>query len=417
MRISYPRRYRLLTVLIVLLALLPLIRPPAARAEPPVTTLADAVEPALRRLEAGLVPNSVSSSAPDTQATGLSAMDRWIAGPATVSATYLSSQEPWGTDELEFSVNVPLQTPSQRARLDGLAQLDPALDETAAAYRRWQVSGRLRDLFARHRRLELQARLIAAEVDEVQRLQVRARAQFEAGNLDSFEIWQIEQSLRELSAELEKLEADRDAVGRSFEALTGMQALPAASSDDGPPPEQPRYEAHPYARLLAMQLERELVANRAGSPRVQPWNVALVSRELAIADQVEWQHGVALSVPFDIGGSSGPTVRSGERSLRRSFAVTRDSWLADLQERWQVLMAEREALLAQQRLLTAPQDLASLERSLDAMDAAGELPIEQRLQRRRRLLQSQARPQQIEAALAANTAQLRQTAGLALGQD
>ena len=410
------RRYRQLAMLTVLSVLGPLICPSAVRAAPPAT-LADAVEPALRRLEAGLVPAPLTVSPPAAEAGDSSGMDRWIAGPATVSATYLSSQEPWGTDELEFSISVPLASPAQRARLDGLTNLDPALDETAAAYRRWLVSGRLRDLFARHRRLELQRRLVAAEVDEVRRLQVRARPRFEAGNLDSFEIWQIEQSLRELSAELEKLEADRDAVARAFTALTGMAMLPAGSGDDGPPPERPRYEAHPYARLLAMQLERELVANRAGSPRVQPWNVALVSRELAIADQAEWQHGVALSVPFDIGGSAGPTVRSGERSLRRSFILTRDSWLADLQERWQGLMAEREALLAQQRLLTAPEDLASLERSLDAMDAAGELPVEQRLQRRRRLLQSQARPQQIEAALRANTAQLRQAAGLALGQD
>lgn len=393
-----------------------MISPSNARAAP-AATLADAVEPALRRLEAGLVPAPLTSSARATQGGESPEMDRWIAGPATVSASYLASQEPWGTDELELSISVPLASPSQRARLDGLTDLDPALDETAAAYRRWQVSGRLRELFARHHRLELQQRLVAAEVAEVQRMQTRARAQFDAGNLDSFEIWQIEQSLRELRAEQEKLEADRDAVGRAFAVLTGMPVLPAVSGDGGPPPPQPRYGAHPYARLLALQLERQLVANRAGSPRVQPWNVALVSRELVLPDRAEWQHGVALSVPFDIGGSAGPTVRSGERSLRRSFAVTRDTWLADLQERWQVLMAEREALLAQQRLLTAPEDLATLKRSLDAMDAAGELPIEQRLQRRRRLLQSQARPQQIEAELRANAAQLRQAAGLALGQD
>lgn len=387
-----------------------------ASAAPPMT-LADAVEPALRRLESGRVLTVGPPVRQGAEAEPSSTVDRWLAGPATASASYLSSTEPWGTDELELSLSVPLQPPSQRRRLDGLASLDPALDESARAYRRWQVSGRLRDLFARHRRLELDRQLTEAELDELQRQKNQARAQFEAGNLDSFEIWEIERSLSELTATRQQTEAELEATRRTFEALTGHAALPGASGEAGAPPVQPRYDQHPYARLLATQLERQLVANRAGSSRVQPWNVALVSRELAIADRAEWQHGVALSVPFDIGGSSGPAVRSGERSLRRGFDLTRDKWLADLQERWQVLMAERESLLAQQRLLTAPQDLATLRRSLDAMDTAGELPIEQRLQRRRRLLQSQARPEQIEAALAANAAQLRQAAGLALGQE
>lgn len=387
----------------------------AAVAAPP--SLVDAVEPALRRLEAGRVQLVRSLDVSEVETEPSSRVDRWLAGPATASASYLASREPWGTDELEISLSVPLQPPSQRRRLDGLASLDPRLDESAGAYRRWQVSGRLRELFARYRRLGLELRLVEAELAELRRQKSRARAQFEAGNLDSFEIWEIERSLQEATAASERVAAEREAARRAFQSLTGLGTVPAASGDDATLPAQPHYDRHPYARLLAAQLEQQVVANRAGSPRVQPWNVAWISRELAVADQVEWQHGLELSVPFDIGGSSGPEVRSGERALRRAFALTRDNWLADLQERWQALMAERESLLAQQRLLTPPRDLDALRRSLDAMDKAGELPIEQRLQRRRRLLQSQARPAQIEAALAANAAQLRQAAGLALGQE
>ncbi|HBO14634.1 MAG TPA: hypothetical protein DD491_17765 [Halieaceae bacterium] len=50
--------------------------------------------------------------------TALPAASSWLSGVPTLSASYIDSQEPLGTDEAEVSLNLPIKSAARR-RLDG----------------------------------------------------------------------------------------------------------------------------------------------------------------------------------------------------------------------------------------------------------------------------------------------------------
>ena len=338
----------------------------------------------------------------------------WLAGSPTLSASYLASQESWGTDETEFSVNLPVQSPRQRRLFTDLVGLDPELDAANAAFRRWQLSGLLRDLYARYRLNAGALNLALAEQGEISALEARAQEQQRAGSLEPFELWVINRTRREISANVARLEAGQAALIRQFNSLTGFDDFPETAGEPDTLPPEPLYDTHPQALLARLEQARELQAARAGSPQLQPWNVGIIGRELAVADRAEWQIGMAVSIPLDVGGAPPTTVRSAERALYRQYALARDNWLLALRERWEQLQAERETLLAEQRLLSDPMEAEALRRSLATLERSTELPIEQRVERRLALLRVQARPDLLERELEANAARLRQLAGLSL---
>jgi hypothetical protein len=85
-----------------------------------------------------------------------------------------------------------------------------------------------------------------------------------------------------------------------------------------------------------------------------------------------------------------------------------------LREDWAALRAEREALLAQQQRLAGGLDPDSVAALIVQTRSSLELPIELRLQRLQSLLKAQAQPAIVAAQLEANSAALRQLAGLTL---
>ncbi len=339
----------------------------------------------------------------------------WLAAPPVFSASYLASNRTWGTDETELSVSLPLQSPEHRRRNEELRRVDPQLAEAAAALRRWQLSGWLRDIYADRQRGRLALALAEAEQQALESLAERAQAQKQAGSLPPYDLWVIEQELRAARTRVARQQAALDKLADSYVELTGLSQWPPRAGESGSIPAAPGYENHPQARFMRALSEQGLAAVRAGSASLTPWSFGLVGREFSMSDRTEWQYGVSLNIPLGTGKvAKSVAVSSGERTLRRQFFLELDAWRAALRRRWAEVDAEREALLEEQRLLAADEALAAVGRQLETLQVSGEIPIENRVQRRLALLRAQRRPAIVEAEIEATEALLRQLAGESL---
>jgi len=384
------------------LMLLAVLLPLAARAETPVD-LAAALEAALARGE--------SDPAGSAAAPGGLEGSTWLAAPPVLAGTYLVSDQPWGTDETEISLTLPFFSPEQRRINADLRDSSPSMKAASERYRAWRLSGVLRDLFARHTRARQERKLALTERDELDALLVSAEAMKAAGSLTTFDLWLIAERRREARAAVARLEAHIEAQRQTFEALTGFGELPPTGEPSRPPPTGPAYHGHPEYLWMEAVLEQQLASIRAGSNRLTPWTVGVIGRELAVPQLQEWQVGLEVSVPLSFAGRETPATRSSETAARYQFDLQRDAWRLDLRDRWTRLISRRAALVAERALLADEDVKDAVALNLDVVRRDTEMPIENRVMRRLELLRAAARPELLDADIAAVDAGLRQLAG------
>lgn len=376
--------------------------PAASRAGTPVDLAA--------ALEAALVPESSDSTehatSPDSHESST-----WLAAPPVLTGSYLVSDQPWGTDETEISLTLPFFSPEQRRLNADLRDATPAMAVASERYRAWRLSGVLRDLYARHTRARLELELALTERDELDALLVSAQSLKAAGNLTTFDLWLLGQRRREAEATVARVRASLDAQRRAFAALTGFDELPVQGEPVRPLPAGPAYHRHPEYLWMEAVLDQQLVAIKAGSNRQTPWSLGVVGRELAVPQLSEWQVGLEVSVPLNFLGRETPATRSSEAAARQAFDLQRDAWRLDLRDRWTRLVSRRDALVAERALLLDQDVKGEVARNLEVVRRDVEMPIENRVLRRLELLRAAARPQFLEADLAAVDAGLRQLAG------
>lgn len=343
-----------------------------------------------------------------------SGASRWLAMPATIAVAHLESDQRLGTDETEISLNFPFKSPAQRRSDQILAEVDPRLEDATQRYRRWYLSGTLRDLYARYRRAQAAVRLQRAAVNVLERFEAQLAAGVGTGAVERYDLLVVRRMRAEAAGRLQGRLAESGEALRLFETLTGAAAFPADAGDDAPLPERPSYADHPELVLLDLNREREIAALRSSAPETTPWTLAVIGRDFDLPEFSERQLGVAVEIPVGPGGRPSPSTRSSERALRRDYTLQRDERLAALRLAWTRLRSERSALLARQALLTETFDAQGLEALLAATRQSAELPIEVRLQRLLTLLEMQAEPEQLALDIDANAAAMRQLAGHSL---
>jgi hypothetical protein len=375
---------------------------PVAFAEPaPGATMHDALLAALQRVEG--VPDKM----PEVTAG-------WLAGPPTLAASYLGSDESRGTDETEIALSFPLKSPWQRRSDTELARVEPELDAALQRYRAWYLSGTLRELRNTYRVAAARLPTLERGVAVLRQVQEQLREQVDAGSAERFELLALQRAALDAREDLAAL---RNSLRRSrdqFASLTGFASIPGDAAVTAVPV-QIDYAAHPQLQWTALSFRRELAALTSQSPEAAAWNIAIVGRELDTPALTEQQIGLAVELPLRFGGTAATTTtQSAVRSLHRDYLQQRDQLLQTLRQRWNEEMAQLEALRARRRDAAALLDTQDLESLLAATRESNELPVEIKLARLQSLLQAAAEEAVTAARIAASEERLRQLSGQVL---
>ena len=362
-------------------------------------TLADALAGALERagpLEDGPLPEASS----------------WLAGIPTLSASYIDSQEPLGTDEAEVSLNLPIKSAARR-RLDGELEARAGdYAEAAAAYRRWLYAGKVREAAWTHRLAVLDLAAARERRTLLATLNDRLTRLADSGAIPRYTALITARSL--VDAELAVDQAER-ALAREetlFRALTGLSALPEDLTEPTPVPAEPAWQRHPALRRLEAARAQEATQLALAAPATASWNLSLVAREFEGPQLTEDQYGLAVDMPLNFLGTQSSSNRSQRGAARRDYLIARDQLWLDLRRRWDTLQSEARHLARRRELLTEAAALADrIEAQVAALEASNEIEAELRLQRLLDVLDTRAALARTDALIGQNAARLRQAAG------
>ncbi|MCB1699756.1 MAG: hypothetical protein KDI14_02805 [Halioglobus sp.] len=349
-------------------------------------TLGDALAAALANDTSGDQPDS-----PPYQASS------WLAGLPSASLTYLGSDERYGTDETEFSVNLPVKSGSRRAADKKLTALGGELDELDMRRRELYYSGLIREavwsysLADARRSAATDKRRLLLELETRQRELVSASVASEYTLL----LLQMEQVEVEI-AQQGYLQEMRLWLER-YRQVTGLPSLPADIREPALANDSFRPAAHPRLRALELYHREHLQLLQAGSAEAADWNVALTAKNFDTDGYDERQYGLGVEIPLTPLQVSRQSENSAWRSAEREYLLARDQLLKEMDGSWEQLLIQRETLVQKQSLLQRSQKLAAriaeqlaqlrdsneiaqeivLRRMMDAIDTEAEVTINQ----------------------------------------
>ncbi|MCB1696535.1 MAG: hypothetical protein H6984_05135 [Pseudomonadales bacterium] len=390
--------------LVACLLCLVLAPAPAAAQSISELTLQDALAAAMRT---GAVDDTAGS--PPYQASS------WLAGLPSLSLSYLGSDERYGTDEAELSVNLPVKSGRRRSADQQLGALSAELDDLALRQRELYYSGLIREavwsytLADTRRRFAADKRRLLLELARRQQEMVAASAASQYSVL----LLQLELVQVEL-AQQDHLQAARLWLER-YRQVTGLGSLPANAGETAPAVDSFQGDRHPQLRALELAYRQRLQLLRADSAQAADWNLSVTAKNLDTAGYDEQQYGLGVEIPL----SALPVARESDnaewRAARREFLLDRDRLLQELRGSWEQLLTQRDTLQQKQSLLERSNQLAGrIAEQLEQLRASNEIAQEIVLRRMMEAIDTRAEAAVNRVLLDQNNAMLRQAAGLSL---
>jgi hypothetical protein len=339
----------------------------------------------------------------------------WLAALPSVRVSYLGSDERYGTDETELSLNLPIKSGGQRTADNKLQQLSNEYDEVSQQKKALYLSGLIREALWSYRISAVKQAATVRKNQLLNRLEQQYQQLFAASAASQYSLMLIQKEL--VLAQLEQLDSEQDSQRwlQQYKAITGMGSMPRDITEKIYDSGEFNLAEHPQLRLLELawlQKQQVLLAN---SNQSTPWNVSLTAKNIDSELFEEDQYGIGIEIPLSFIEVATQTHNSEWRMESRNFDIARDEMRLSLHRRWGVLSGESKLLQKKNALLNKSgalsRDIAKQSNDLKAFNELGEEVI---LRQMIAAIDSQAAISVNEALIQQNNAMLRQAAGISL---
>jgi hypothetical protein len=382
-----------------------LISPQLAAQSISELSLADALAAALQRDGA---PTSGTAISP-YQASS------WLAGLPSVSLSYLGSEERYGTDETELSVNLPVKSGRRRSADDKLESLAAELDEAGLSQRELYYSGLIREAVWSYRLADTRRRFAADKRQVLLEMERRQRELFAASAVSEYPLLLLQTELVDVEiAQQDHLHDARHWLQR-YRQVTGLGTLPADIREAVLDEAGFRPGLQPQLRMLELSHRQRRQLLRANSPQADDWNLSVTAKNLDTDGYDERQYGLGLEIPLSGLDIARQSDNAEWRSAERDYLQTRDQLLNELMGSWEMLLNVQETLRNKQRLLEQSEQLTTrIADQLAQLQSSNEIAQEIALRRMMDAIDTRAAVAINTILIDQNNAMLRQAAGISL---
>ena len=339
----------------------------------------------------------------------------WLAALPSVSVSYLGSDEKYGTDETELSLNMPIKSGGQRSADNKLQQLSNEYDEVSQQQKALYLSGLIREALWSHRVAVVKQEAAGRKNQILNRLEQQYQQLFAASAASEYSLMLIQKEL--VLAQLEELDFEQESRRwlQQYKAITGLGSMPRDITEQAYGSSDFYMGEHPQLRLLELAWVQKQLALLAGSNQSAPWNVSLTAKNIDSELFQEDQYGIGIEIPLSFIKVATQTHNSEWRMASRNFDIARDEMCLGLQRRWDVLSGESKLLQKKNALLNKSGELSrSIAKQSSDLKYFNELGEEVILRQMIAAIDSETAISINETLILQNNAMLRQAAGISL---
>ena len=339
----------------------------------------------------------------------------WLAGLPSLSLSYLGSDERYGTDEAEVSINLPIKSGRRRSADHKLTALAEDLDGISQRERELYYSGLIREAVWSYNLADTRRRFAADKRRLLLELVQRQRELLAANATSEYSLLLLQMELVEVEiAQQEHLLEARLWLQR-YSQVTGLRTMPAQPRETAPLDESFQPPQHPQLRSLELMHRQRLELLRADSTQASDWNLSVTAKNLDTAGYDEQQFGLGVEIPLSAFPVSRQAENSEWRSAERQYLLARDQLLKALNGSWEQLLNQRDTLQQKQSLLARSDSLAGrIAEQLAHLQASNEVAQEIVLRRMMDAIDTKAEVAINQLLIEQSNAMLRQAAGLSL---
>lgn len=339
----------------------------------------------------------------------------WLAGLPSLSLSYLGSDERYGTDETELSVNLPVKSGRRRSADDKLESLAAELDDAGLRQRELYYSGLIREAVWSYRLADIRRRFAADKRQVLLAMERRQRELFAASAVSEYPLLLLQTELVDVEiAQQDHLHDARHWLQR-YRQVTGLGTLPADIREAVLDEAGFRPALQPQLRMLELGHRQRRQLLRANSPQADDWNLSVTAKNLDTDGYDEQQYGLGLEIPLSGLDIARQSDNAEWRSAERDYLQTRDQLLNELRGSWEMLLNVQETLRNKQRLLEQSEQLTTrIADQLAQLQSSNEIAQEIALRRMMDAIDTRAAVAINRIFIDQNNAMLRQAAGISL---
>lgn len=339
----------------------------------------------------------------------------WLAGLPSLSLSYLGSDERYGTDEAEVSVNLPVKSGRRRNADNKLTALAADLDEMSLRERKLYYSGLIRESVWSYSLADTRRRFAADKRRLLHDLEQRQRELLAANAASEYSLLLLQMELVAVEIAQQEYQQEARLWLERYRQVTGLGTLPAELREPAPANNSFQPGQHPRLRALELAHRQRVQLLRADSAEAADWNLSVTAKNLDTAGYDEQQYGLGVEIPL----SAFPVARQAEnsewRSAERDYLLARDQLLQEMGGSWEKLLIQQESLQQKQSLLDRSNQLASrIADQLAQLQASNEIAQEIVLRRMMDAIDTRAEAAVNQLLIQQNNAMLCQAAGLSL---
>jgi hypothetical protein len=339
----------------------------------------------------------------------------WLAALPTVGLSYLQSDEKLGTDEAEFTINLPIKSGRQREVDRELQSLSAEIAAADEQRRRLYWSGLIRESVWSHQAAVTRQRAAAHKVSLLSAMEARQRELLAASATSSYALLLIRQE--RLRAEIAQLEHSHDAQRwlQQYRQVTGLGNLPREIREPVPEGAAAALAQHPELLRLELGWRQQRTLLASAGQKASPWNLSLHAKQLDNPALDEQQLGVAIEMPLTLFDIETAPLNSEWQEQARQYWTARDELTVEIRRRWEVLNNEAAMLREKDALLRQSSELGeSMAKQSEQLRTLNELGEEIALRRRMDAIDIESAAALNRVLIDQNNAMLRQAAGIPL---
>ncbi|CAA0090310.1 Uncharacterised protein [Halioglobus japonicus] len=340
----------------------------------------------------------------------------WLAGLPSLNLSYLGSEDRFGVDESEVSINLPVKSSRRRTADNALQALSTGLDGVTQQLHSLYYSGRIREALWSYRLADAQRQFATRKRNVLAELEQRQQELLAAGSSSEYTLLLLQMEIVQVEVQQQDALQETRFWLERYTSLTGLRAMPADITEPAVPPQDDfRVDQHPQLQALELAYKQRQQVLRASSPQASDWNLALKAKHLDSDGYNEQQYGLGIEIPLSVFAVARQSENSEWRSAKREYLLARDQLLTEFSTSWERLLSERETLREKQLLLNRSQQLAGrINEQLAQLHDSNEIAQEIVLRRMMEAIDTRADVALNALLIEQNNAMLRQAAGISL---
>lgn len=226
----------------------------------------------------------------------------WLVGLPTAGFSLLQSDNQLGTDEYEFSVNLPFKS-SARKNLDKqLADQTKSMVAIARQNKALFVSGLIRKVIWQYKIALKKREIEQSKLEWLNKQKILLDKLVLSGG-SNMDLLFVEKQL--LDAKMALLELNQQVQLRrtQFHDITGVSEVPLSFFEDGVDDENLTFVQHPMVQQLQLSMQQADLQYQLAGKASNPINVSLTALDIRSIGANDRQYGVGIQVPIGLSKS------------------------------------------------------------------------------------------------------------------